>query len=132
MGSPLLFMKIKQDIDFSIVDDFYSRHPTSFLIWLNLIHASDPIAYPLSAAIKHDCDQPLFLFMDQYIWQFGNLPELSALRLGQLAAAMALGGMDAHNSYWGNDITAQWVALLLQGDVKTLCSQRIHTGWRSY
>jgi len=128
MGSPLLFMKIKQDIDFSIVDDLYGRNPASYLIWLNLIHASEPIAYPLSGAIKHDCDQPLFLFMDQYIWQFSNLPEFSALGLGQLPAAMALGGMDAHNSYWRNDITAQWVALLLQGDVQTLCSQRVHTG----
>ncbi len=131
MGSPLLFMKIKQDINFSVVDYLYDKNPTS-LIWLNLIHASDSVAYPLSSAIKHDCDQPLFFFMDQYIWQFGNLPELSALRLGQFHAGMALGVIDAHNSYWENDITAQWVALLLQGDTNALRSQHVHTGWRSY
>jgi len=131
MGSPLLFMKIKQDIDFSIIDRLYSKHKNS-LIWLNLIHASDSVAYPLGSAIKHDCDQPLFFFMDQYIWQFGNLPELSALHLGQLHAGMALGLIDAHNSYWENEITAKLTALLLQGDMEAIKKEQIHTGWQSY
>lgn len=131
MGSPLLFMKIKQDIDFSIIDRLYSKHKNS-LIWLNLIHASDSVAYPLGSAIKHDCNQPFFLFMDQYIWQFGNLPELSALHLGQLHAGMALGLIDAHNSYWENEITAKLTALLLQGDMEAIKKEQIHTGWQSY
>ncbi|WP_448380527.1 hypothetical protein [Gloeomargarita sp.] len=133
MGSPLLLMKTKQDINFSSVNcNSLAGHAPNSLVWLNLIHASDSVAYPLGSAIQHDCGQPCFLFMDQYIWQFGNFPELSALGLGQMHAGMALGLMDAHNAYWGNEITAKLTALLIRRDTEALQKAQVHTGWRSF
>ena len=45
---------------------------------------------------------------------------------------MALGVIDAHNSYWENEITAKLTALLLQGDMEAIQKEQVHTGWRSY
>ena len=130
MGSPLLFMGIKQNIDFSAVDDFILKHNPR-LGWINIIHASDVIAYPLGNAIKHDKVKHLS-FTDQYLWEHANVAESGALRLGQSHAAMALGMADAHGSYWNNDISADLVSSLLRGHLTTLATQQVHTGWRSY
>jgi hypothetical protein len=130
MGSPLLFMRIKQNIDFSLVDDFGVKNYDA-LIWMNIIHASDLIAYPLGNAIKHDKAKKLF-FTDQYLWMNANGAESGALRFGQSHAGMALGMADAHASYWNNDVSADLVSSLLRGDLSTLATQQVHTGWRSY
>lgn len=130
MGSPLLFMGIKQNLNFSAVDDFAIKNERS-LSWINIIHASDVIAYPLGHAMKHDKVKKL-CFTDQYLWVQANGPESGALRLGQSHAGMALGMADAHSSYWNNDISADLVSSLLRGQLSTLATQRVHTGWRSY
>ena len=130
MGSPLLFMGIKQNMDFSAVDDFTLKNKRA-LSWVNIIHASDVIAYPLGNAIKHDKVEKLF-FTDQYLWENANGAESGALRLGQPYAAMALGMADAHSSYWNNDISADLVSSLLRRHLTTLATKRVHTGWHSY
>jgi hypothetical protein len=130
MGSPLLFMGIKQNVDFSAVDDFAIKN-RGVLDWINIIHASDLIAYPLGSAIKHDKVKNLF-FTDQYLWANANGAESGALRLGQSHAGMALGMADAHSSYWNNDISADLVSSLLRGQLLTLATQQVHTGWHSY
>ena len=129
MGSPLLFMRLKQDIDFSAVDDFNGTNET--LPWVNIIHASDLIAYPLGNAIKHDKASKLF-FSDQYLWMHANAAESGALRFGQAHAGMALGLADAHGSYWNNDVVADLTASLLAKDLNNLATSKVHTGWRSY
>jgi hypothetical protein len=130
MGSPLLFMRLKQNIDFSTVDDFVATSYNA-LTWLNIIHASDLIAYPLGNAIKHDKAKNFF-FTDQYLWMHANGAESGALRFGQAHAGMALGMADAHGSYWNNDVAADLVASLIRGDLTTLATQKVHTGWISY
>lgn len=130
MGSPLLLMGIKQRIDFSAVDDFSIKNKR-LLNWMNIIHASDVIAYPLGPAIKHDKVDKL-CFTDQYLWLSANAAESGALRLGQSHAGMVLGMADAHSCYWNNDITADLVSSMLIGRLSTLATQRVHTGWRNY
>ena len=130
MGSPLLFMRLKQKIDFSAVDDFVATSYNA-LTWINIIHASDLIAYPLGNAINHDKAKNFF-FSDQYLWMHANGAESGALRFGQAHAGMALGMADAHGSYWNNDVAADLVASLIRGDLTTLATQKVHTGWISY
>ena len=130
MGSPLLFMRLKQNIDFSSVDDFVSKSYNA-LSWMNIIHSSDLIAYPLGNAINHDKAENFF-FTDQYLLMHANGAESGALRFGQAHAGMALGMADAHGSYWNNDVAANLVASLLRGDLTTLATQQVHTGWISY
>jgi hypothetical protein len=113
MGSPLLFMRFKQNIDFSAVDKF--NHNNQNLAWLNIIHASDLIAYPLGNAIKHDQAKNLF-FTDQYLWMHANSAESGALRFGQAHAGMALGLADAHSSYWNNDVVVDLISSLVRKD----------------
>ncbi len=129
MGSPLLFMRLKQNIDFSLIDHFDQKYEN--LTWINIIHASDLIAYPLGNAIQHDKVQNLS-FSDQYLWMNANAAESGALRLGQSHAGMALGLADAHSSYWNNDVVVNLVSHLVQGNLTTLAAQQVHTGWRSY
>ncbi|AFY72532.1 hypothetical protein Syn7502_00368 [Synechococcus sp. PCC 7502] len=130
MGSPLLFMRLKQNIDFSAVDEFVATNKNK-LTWINIIHASDLISYPLGNAIKHDKAKNFF-FTDQYLWMHANGSESGALRFGQAHAGMALGMADAHSSYWNNDVAADLVASLIRGDITTLATQTVHTGWRSF
>lgn len=131
MGSPLLFMRLRQNIDFSYVDDFVETSNKN-LIWLNIVHASDLIAYPLGNAIEHDKSDNYFLFTDQFLWMHANGAESGALRFGQAHAGMALAMADAHGGYWSNDVVADLMASLVIGDLKTLTTKRVHTGWRSY
>lgn len=128
MGSPLLFMRLRQLIDFSAVDDFVEKSNEA-LTWLNIIHASDLIAYPLGNAIKHDKAKN-FLFTDQFLWMHANGAESGALRFGNGHAGMALGMADAHGGYWSNDVVADLMALLVSGDY--IPTKRVHTGWQSY
>ena len=130
MGSPLLFMQLRQPIDFSAVDDFVEKSNDA-LTWLNIIHASDLIAYPLGNAITHDKANN-FLFTDQFLWMHANGAESGALRFGQAHAGMALGMADAHAGYWSNDVVADLMASLVRGDLTTIETKRVHTGWQSY
>jgi hypothetical protein len=122
-------MRLKQNIDFSLIDHFDQKYEN--LTWINIIHASDLIAYPLGNAIQHDKVQNLS-FSDQYLWMNANAAESGALRLGQSHAGMALGLADAHSSYWNNDVVVNLVSHLVQGNLTTLAAQQVHTGWRSY
>ena len=130
MGSPLLFMRLHQNIDFSAVDNFAEKSNKS-LTWLNIIHASDLIAYPLGNAIKHDKANK-FLFTDQFLWMHGNSAESGALRLGQVHAGMALGMADAHADYWSNDVVADLMASLVSTNLTTIATKRVHKRKKSY
>ena len=45
-------------------------------------------------------------------------------------AGMALGMADAHAGYWGNDVVANLMALLVSDDY--VPTKKVHTGWQSY
>ncbi len=129
MGSPLLFLKQMLDLDFSIINDCLMKisatniHHIHKLRWVNIIHSSDMIAYPLKAAIKHEINSDL-LFSDQYVWQDGNGKERALRTIGSVELAMIVGASDAHSSYFADNIdgsiTARIIGYNLLGEVGIL------------
>lgn len=136
LGSPLLFLKQFLDVDFSEVNDFLQVRNLSvnhqyLLRWVNIIHSSDMIAYPLKASIQDEVPPNLF-FNDQYVWVNANSTEVSLRTFGQTDAAMIAGAEDAHSSYFANNldgrITAQIIARNLLGKI-SLLSEKCITSW---
>lgn len=107
MGSPLLFINELLDVNVNLAIN--SKECTQ-LRWLNLIHSSDLIAYPMSSIIGEKTNVK---FWDQYIWQDGNTRE-QAVRSANSDLAMVIGAEDAHSSYLNNlrdgRITAKLIA----------------------
>lgn len=129
MGSPLLFLKQMLDIDFSVINQIFEKRCkedsgiSNHLRWVNIIHSSDLIAYPLKTAIENEISSQL-LFSDQYIWQCANAQEQTLLNLGQLDLAMVVGAEDAHSSYFYDNIdgaiTARIIGHNLLGETNKL------------
>ncbi len=124
MGSPILFFNIMLDIGFEQVRGFTSSYDSEAFRWLNILHASDSIAYPLQSSLHTDRIANLF-FRDRYIWADANIAEKTARTLGQVHAAMALGVSDAHCSYWQSCGTARFVMKNLVGDTRSIDSTKI-------
>jgi len=77
LGSPLLFFKQMLNLDFSglHLSSFLKDNQSPYkLQWVNIIHSSDLVAYPLMAAIKSEISPDIF-FSDQYVWQDANSTE---------------------------------------------------------
>lgn len=129
MGSPLLFLKQMLDIDFSVVNHTFEKRrkedsaTSNHLRWVNIIHSSDLIAYPLKAAIENEIT-PQVLFFDQYVWQDANGSEKTLRSLGQSDLAMVVAAEDAHSSYFYDNldgaITARIIGHNLLGETKKL------------
>ena len=109
MGSPILLINMMLDVRPEKVNQFAhsyaSEHP---LRWLNLIHASDLIAYPLKASL-HLAENSCLKFTDEYLLEDVNLAEKTARSLGQTDLAMVLGSSDAHSNYWNCPQTARLI-----------------------
>lgn len=135
LGSPLLFLKQMLDIDFSVVSDYFNnsnKEETAGLQklrWVNIIHSSDLIAYPLKAAIEDEISSDL-LFCDQYVWQYANGMEKTLRNMGQSDMAMVVGAEDAHSSYFcdnlDGEITAHIIASNLLGKTEQLLQRSVH------
>lgn len=135
MGSPMLFLKEMLDINFSVVNHAFEKtykriSDTSHqLRWVNIIHSSDLVAYPLKAAIENEIS-PELLFYDQYVWQDANGTEKTLRSLGRSDWAMAVASEDAHSSYFLNNldgtITARIIAYNLLGETKKLVERCVH------
>ncbi|WP_404789027.1 hypothetical protein [Altericista sp. CCNU0014] len=133
MGSPLLFFKEMLDLDFHRIDSWLklSKRPINTssnaykLRWVNIIHSSDLVAYPLKAAIEDEISSEI-LFSDQYVWQDANGAEatLHFMSGGQPDGAMIAAAEDAHSSYFQNNldgrITARIIAYNLLGETDKL------------
>lgn len=129
LGSPLLFLKQMLDLDFSLVTHFFEKNSrknsvgASKLRWVNIIHSSDLIAYPLKAAIEADISSDL-LFFDQYVWQCANQTEQTLINMGQSDLAMIVAAEDAHSSYFYDNldgaITARIIGYNLLGETQKL------------
>lgn len=99
MGSPILFFNAMLGIDAQDVERKLQSYTSRQISWLNIIHASDIIAYPLSTSLNLDDDSQL-VFRDQFIAQDANLLETAARKIGQQEVALVASTADAHNSYW--------------------------------
>lgn len=129
LGSPLLFLKQMLDLDFSTINHTFEEQldnkPKKLqkLRWVNIIHSSDLIAYPLKAAIDAETSQNI-LFFDQYVWQDANGTERTLRNLGQLDLAMVVASQDAHSSYFYDNldgaVTARLIGYNLLGKIKEL------------
>ncbi|MEY3063515.1 MAG: hypothetical protein RLZZ532_307 [Cyanobacteriota bacterium] len=109
MGSPILLINMMLDVRPEKVNQFADSYSSEQpLRWLNLIHASDLIAYPLKASL-HLAENSYLKFEDEYLLEDANLAEKTARSLGQTDLAMVLGSSDAHNNYWNCRETARLI-----------------------
>lgn len=109
MGSPILFINTMLDVRPEKVNQLaHSYSSEQPLRWVNLIHASDLIAYPLKASLNLG-ENGYLKFKDEYLLEDVNVVEKTARNLGQNELAMALGSSDAHNSYWNCPKTARLI-----------------------
>ncbi|MBD2001376.1 hypothetical protein H6G00_33085 [Leptolyngbya sp. FACHB-541] len=99
MGSPILFFNTMLGISPERVKEFTLTYKNDSLRWLNVIHSSDVIAYPLGAGLAIDETYHLS-HEDVYVSTDANFAEKAARSIGQMEAAMALGAGEAHVSYW--------------------------------
>lgn len=112
MGSPILFFNTMLGIDPATVSAFAQKQENP-LRWLNVLHASDIIAYPLKASLPVE---PAYCQIhDVHISTDVNLPGKIARVAGQMELAMALEVGTAHTGYWNCSSTAQFVATHLLG-----------------
>lgn len=133
LGSPLLFLKEMLDLDFCTVNSFLEKSKNfsskeaanSYkLRWVNVIHSSDLVAYPLKTAVEDEISSEILL-CDQYVWLDANAYE-AALHLssGQSNLAMVTAAQDAHSSYLRDNldgrITARIIAYNLLGQTDKL------------
>lgn len=126
MGSPILFFNMMLDVQPEKVKAFAAQYQSDELRWINVIHASDIIAYPLQSAINANL-MPRFFFRDKYIWADGNAAERAARTFGQAHAAMGIGVSDAHSSYWRSCGAARLIAANLLNDRSEIDSARVDT-----
>ena len=109
MGSPILLLNMMLDVRSEKVNQFahlYSSEQS--LRWLNLIHGSDLMAYPLKANL-HLAENSYLKFEDEYLLEDANWVEKIARNFGQNDLAMAVSSGDAHNSYWNCPHTARLI-----------------------
>ncbi|OKH39415.1 hypothetical protein NIES2119_06660 [[Phormidium ambiguum] IAM M-71] len=108
MGSPILFVNTMLNIPAKKIREFANSYQRKSLSWINIVHASDIVSYPLSSQLNID-SAGNFVFRDEYIWEDANLAEKAARSVGQVELAMALGVSDAHSSYLNSQKTASLV-----------------------
>ncbi len=121
MGSPVLFFNMMLNIKLDKIRVLVDKYQTNPLRWVNIIHSSDIIAYPLQASLNVESLPNLF-FRDKYIWADANFAERGARTFGQAHAAMALGVADAHGYYWRSPGAASLITANILGDYKAINS----------
>ncbi|NES93930.1 MAG: hypothetical protein F6K32_01585 [Desertifilum sp. SIO1I2] len=109
MASPIVFINTLLGIPLKEIQAFISSSIQGSLSWLNLLHSSDIIAYPLKNTLA-PCFSKKFSCQDIYLLGDANLAEKTARSLGQMEAAMALGLVDAHQSYLTDRQTARLIS----------------------
>jgi hypothetical protein len=121
MGSPVLFFNMMLNINQDKIRVLADKDKTESLRWVNIVHSSDIIAYPLQASLNVN-SIPNFFFRDKYIWADANVAEKGARIFGQAHAAMALGVADAHGYYWRSRGAARLITANILGDYKAIDS----------
>ena len=99
MGSPILLLNTMLGIRTQVINNFAESYTEQPLRWLNVIHASDLVAYPLKSSFG-DNISPNLLLRDEFIVEDANWWESMARTIGQSGMAMASGAGEAHVKYW--------------------------------
>ena len=144
MGEPILFLNTMLEVSPDKVKQFANSYQNEPLRWINIIHSSDLVAYPLRSSLNLNSSDHLFL-RDEYISTDANLAEKTARAVGQLDAAMALGVADAHGWYWhcprtailitdnifGGETTIRQKVINRLDKVPGMTENRMQFGWNS-
>ncbi|WP_052050186.1 hypothetical protein [Leptolyngbya sp. KIOST-1] len=109
MGSPILFFNTMLGINAQDIERKIQAYTPRKINWLNVVHASDIIAYPLGASLNLGDDSQL-VFRDQFIDKDANLLETAARKIGQQEVALITSTVDAHSSYWKLPEVAQSIS----------------------
>ena len=135
IGSPILFFNTMLGVTPEMLKTFFNKYQQQPLRWMNIIHASDIIAYPLRSSfnIEPCCN---FFFKDIYLQTDANNAEKTVRNftkstekfiqaVGQLNAAIPAaisqtpiiaGAGDAHIGYWNCPKTAELIASNILGN----------------
>jgi hypothetical protein len=105
---------------------FTAQYQNDPLRWINILHSSDIIAYPIQSSINAEL-MPNIFFRDKYIWADANGGESMARMLGQWQAAMSIAVSDAHCSYWNSPGVARLIASNILNDREAIDSPKIST-----
>ncbi len=129
MGSPIVFVNTMLGVKHQTLQEFAQTYTQKPIQWVNLIHASDIIAYPLKTTLSLSPDGGLQV-RDKYITEgnedsteYANMLDKMgrsiSSNLGKTFrsidsdwaeyAAMALGAKDAHLQYWQSKKTAELI-----------------------
>lgn len=137
MGSPILFLNTMLDVKPEQVRQFVAGYQEEPLRWVNIIHASDIIAYPLRASLKLNSSVNLY-FKDKFIDNDANSLERTLsdfaksdntivqaigvvnplIKEAVAYAPMLAGAGDAHTGYWNCRQTASLITANILGKVK--------------
>lgn len=115
MGSPILFFNTMLGVNSNKIKEFSQRNQSYSLKWINVIHPSDIIAYPLKSSFCLNSSDKLLL-KDIYIDPNNNFAAKAARSIGQEIAAMALDAVTAHAKYWSYERIAQLIVDHLQDE----------------
>ena len=131
MGSPILLFNMMLGTNPEKVKSFADTYPENNpLRWINIIHSSDIIAYPLRSSLDIDSSDNL-LFEDKYIQDdanqiernlrdFANSKNKVVQAIGLVnplineavaLAPMFAGAGEGHIQYWNNHRTASLIAI---------------------
>ena len=108
MGSPILFFNNMFGVNPNKIKEFFQKNKGYSSKWINIIHPSDIIAYPLRSSFSLDACDKLQL-KDIYIDTDNNLAAKAVRSIGSEMAAMALDAVNAHTKYWSYERTAQLI-----------------------
>lgn len=127
MGSPILLFNMLLDISSEHVHKIVCNYNQECLRWVNIIHSSDLIAYPIKSSLKINSDSNLII-TDKFVQQKANNIENSIRAISEFPvvgnaieitpgikqalswAALAAGAADAHTGYWECSQTANIIA----------------------
>ncbi len=112
MGSPILFFNAMLGIDAKDIEQKIRDYTFGKIQWLNIVHASDIIAYPLSASLTLSKNSKLS-FRDFFVCKDANLIESAARKINQQEVALVAGISDAHASYWALPEVAKSISDLI-------------------
>lgn len=117
MGSPILFFNAMLGIDAKDIDQKIRDYTSGKIKWLNVVHASDIIAYPLSTSLNLT-DKSSLIFRDQFVCKDANFIEAAARKINQQEVALVASTVDAHNSYWKLPEVSQSISNQIISQVK--------------
>lgn len=105
IGSPLLFVNTMLELRTEVIYQLAEHYNQEPLRWINIIHASDIIAYPIKSSLQGISSKNLSL-KNEYLIEDVNLVEKTARTIGQENVAMVAGSKDAHIQYLNCSQTA--------------------------